>query len=371
MRIDRYILDQLAGPCVFFLTALTGIVWVTQSLRSVDLIVNRGLSVAHFFSLTLLVLPSLLSVIMPIALFAGILYAFGRLALERELVVMWGTGLSPLRLARPAVYLALGVTLVGYLLSLYLMPLGNRSFHSMRSSLQATLSYVLLQEGAFNSIGDTLTVYIRERMSGGELRGILVHDRREPGSPVTMMAARGALLADEGGPRLVLVEGNRQVVDRVAGSLSLLYFDRYTLDLSQYLPEGSGRWREPSERYLHELFRPGDSADDRQHRVRLISEGHQRLLTPLYNLAFALVALAAMQVGEVQRRGQGWRIAGAISAVLLFRVSGLGIDNLAGRDLTLLPLLYLHMAAAIGAPLYLLAGAPGRRRRATADEAAA
>lgn len=360
MRVDKYIREQLLGPCLFFIGTLTGIIWVTQSLRSVDLIVNRGLSGTDFLMLTVLVLPAVLQVILPVALFAGILYTFFRFAQERELVAFWSAGLSPWQVALPALKVALAVTVLGFLLSLFLMPLGYTNFHIMRTSLQATLSHVLLQEGAFNTIGGSLTIYVRERMSSGELRGILVHDNREQQRPVTMMAGSGALLNTEEGPRLVLLDGNRQMVERETGQLSILYFDRYTLDLSQYAPEASQRWREPNERYIHELFWPSDSKDDQQHRDRLIGSGHERLLSPFYNLSFALIALVAMQIGEVQRRGQGWRVGVAIAVVLAVRLIGLGLANIAVREPATIPLLYLHVGLSVGLPAWLLAD--GRRR---------
>jgi len=358
VRLDRYILQQLLWPSLFFLTTLTGIVWVTQSLRSVDLIVNRGLSGGHFLLLTLLILPKLLVLILPVALFAGILYAYSRLSQERELVVMWSAGLSPLRLARPALKVAGVVTLGAYVLSFWLMPLGDRSFQAMKNALRSSLSHVLLQEGTFNSIGEALTVYIRERTASGELLGILVHDNREPGRPVTMMAASGALVRSDEGPRLVLVDGNRQMVDRSSGQLSFLYFDSYALDLSEFLPEDDRRWLEPSERYIHELFRPARSKDDEQHAARLWTEGHDRIVVPVFNLAFPLIALAALQVGQFQRRGQGWRIAIAIAAVLAVRLLQLGLANVAVRQPSLVVLMYLNAGLAIAVPLWLLNALP-------------
>ena len=61
-RLQRYILRQLAGPFVFFLLSLTGVIWLTQSLRFVDLIINKGLSAGYFAQLTLLVLPGVLTI---------------------------------------------------------------------------------------------------------------------------------------------------------------------------------------------------------------------------------------------------------------------------------------------------------------------
>ena len=221
-RLQQYILRQLDGPLLFFLLPLTGVIWLTQSLRFVDLIINKGLSASYFAQLTLLILPSVLTIVLPIALFATVLYVYQNLDGDSEIVVMRASGLGNLALARPALILAVAATLLSYLLSLYLMPSGQRAFKDMKTSLRTNLSYVLLQEGTFNTIGDGLTVYIRARHSGGEMLGILVHDSRERQRPVTMIAEKGAIVRTPTGPRFILVNGNRQQIDHAAGQLSLM-----------------------------------------------------------------------------------------------------------------------------------------------------
>ena len=363
-RLQKYILRQLAGPFVFFLLSLTGVIWLTQSLRFVDLIINKGLSASYFAQLTLLILPSVLTVILPIALFAAVLYVYHSLEGDSEIVVMRASGLGNLSLARPALTLALTVTLVGYFLSLYLMPTGQRAFKDMKTSLRTNLSYVLLQEGTFNTIGDSLTVYIRARQSGGEMLGILVHDSRDRQRPVTMIAEKGAMVRTAAGPRFIMVNGNRQEIDHAAGQLSLLQFDRYALDLSQFVQRDDERWLEPSERYLHELFWPGNSADDLANTARMRVEGHDRLAAPLYSLAFTLIALAAVLAGDFNRRGRRWRILLAVGCIALVRAAGLGLVGLAAKFPALIPLLYLNIMAVMAVCIYaLMRGRLWPRRR--------
>lgn len=354
-RIDRYILRQLAGPFLFFAGTLTGVIWITQSLRFVDLIINKGLSAGLFFYLTLLILPGVWALILPVALFAAVLYTYFRLSADRELVVMGAAGLGPGALARPALALAAVATVATYALTLWLMPLGQRNFAAMKSDLRTNLSYVLLQEGAFNTIGSGLTVYIRARGGSGELLGILVHDGRTPERPATMMAERGALIRTEQGPRLVLLAGNRQQVDRANGQLSMLYFDRYTLDLAPFIEASEEHWLEPGERYLSELFYPGDSPDDVANAKRLRAEGHDRLTAPLYCLAFTLIGLAAMFAGEFSRRGLGRRVAAAIGAASAVRLLGVALVNLTAAYPAAAPLIYLNLVLAIAGALWLLA----------------
>ncbi len=362
-RLQKYILRKLVGPFAFFLLSLTGVIWLMQSLRFVDLIINKGLSASYFGQLTLLVLPGVLNIILPIALFAAVLYVYNNLDGDSEIVVMRTSGLGNFSLARPAIVFALGVTIVGYFLSLYLMPTGQRAFKDMKSSLRNNLSYVLLQEGTFNTIGDSLTVYIRARQSGGEMLGILVHDSRVKNRPVTMIAEKGVIVRTDAGPRFIMVNGNRQEIDHGAGQLSLLQFDRYVLDLSQFVQQDDDRWLEPGERYLRELFWPGTGADDLANAGRMRAEGHDRLAAPLYSLTFTMIALAAVLAGEFNRRGRRLRIVMAIGCVVAVRAAGLGLVGLSAKIPALISLLYLNEFLTTAVCLYALLHGRFRPRR--------
>ena len=124
----------------------------------------------------------------------------------------------------------------------------------MQFTLRSAYPTVLLQEGVFSQVMKGVTIYVQNRGSDGELSGIIVHDARVRKQPVTMMAERGSIVSGDAGARVILVTGSRQQVDEKDGSLSLLYFDRYSFDLSTVNKSVRDRWREPRERYMHELF---------------------------------------------------------------------------------------------------------------------
>lgn len=359
--ITRYILNQLLIVVFFVTLGLTFAVWLAQSLRFLDYIVNRGLPAATFFSFVGLLLPSFLGIVLPIATFCAVLFIYNRLTMDSEMVVLRATGLSHLQLARPAIITALGVTLVVYSITLYLQPLSYRAFKDLQYQIRHDYSAVLLQEGRFNSVASGVTVYVRERNADGELRGILVHDKREPDRPVTMMAERGALVAAEGGPRVILVSGNRQEFERDSGQLSLLHFDRYTIEITELGDAPATRWREPKERYLLELLQPGSNSQDQLSRDALIAEGHRRLIAPFYTLTFVLIGVAVLLSGQFNRRGQVHRVLFAILCIGLLEGLALILQDLAGRWAGTLPLMYLAALLPAAASLYVLMR-PARRR---------
>ena len=345
--ITRYVLRQLVLGMVLVTVGLTCIIWLTQSLRFVELIVNRGLTAATFLHLTSLLLPNFLTVILPVALFT---------------VVMRAVGMSQMATARPALILALVVVALGYLLNLSLLPASYRMFRELQWDIRYNYSHILLQEGTFNSVSKDITVYVRERSSDGQLHGILVHDARHPERPSTIMAARGALVEADGQARVVMFEGNRQEVDRKTNKFSVLYFDRYTVELESTPRPDVVRYREPRERELDELFAiDGDALLNVKEYGKFIVEGHKRLVAPAYALALTLIALACIISGGITRRGQTRRVVAAAALAILFQGATMGLENLAARSLALVPLMYLLPLIVVGLAWLAMMQAAARR----------
>ena len=372
-RVTRYVFGQLFVATILVTFTVTCAVWLTQSLRFIELIVNRGLSIGSYLYLTMMLLPSFLATLLPIGVFAAVLFTYNRLTTDSELIVMRAVGLGPVRLAWPAVVLAFVATVVNYGLTLYAMPLSYREFKDMESDVRSNYSALVLREGAFNTVSDGVTVYIREREADGGLRGIIIHDGRDKAKAVTIIAEHGVLAQTDDGERIIMVNGNRQVLERASGKISLLYFERYSADLGRTGTAGATqqRWRQPRERFLTELFDPGDSEMDRTNRYLLQAEGHTRLTSPLYPLVFTLVALGVLLPGDYNRRGQGRRILIAVLLMIVLQSGAVFWTGVAAKHASLIPAIYGNVLAPIAAALYWLLRTPRRRRVAEWGPAAA
>jgi lipopolysaccharide export system permease protein len=341
LGISRYIFGQLAAGLALVSAALMCVMWLTQSLRFIELIVNKGLSLGRFTQLTMLLMPSFLIIIIPISLFAVTLFTYNKLNMDRELVVMRAAGLSHWMLSQPALILSGLALAFSLFLSLWFIPWTVRSFHEMQWSIRNDFSNILLQEGTFNKFGDGVTIYVGSRSPAGEMVGLLVHDRRNIDRPVTLMAERGALIQTDQGPRVLMVNGNRQQVTRGTGKLSLLYFDQYTLDFDQGGAEQSDRTRDAREMTLDELYRVHkDSSSLSEYRKAKV-EIHQRFSAPLYDLGLPLIALACLLPAGFNRRGQTATLGLSIILMVLSEAASLAASNLATADLLFVPLMYL------------------------------
>lgn len=340
LGLNRYILRQCLSVMIFVTGALTAAVWLAQSLKLVDLIVNRGLSAEVFLYLAMLIVPRFLDIVIPIGTFIAVLFVFNKLTSESELVVMRAAGMSPFALAKPVLELAAVSWLILMLLSLYVLPVSNRQFKDLQFEIRNRFVSSLLQEGSFTTISDKLTIYIGSRDERGEVVGLMIDDQRDPKHPVTILAERGAFADTGGAARIIMVNGDRQQYDRDTGKLSVLTFDRYVLDLDTMRDAPEGRSREAQERFLPELLFPSTDLDAGTRAAYLV-EGNERLTVPLTAFSFALIPLACLLPGEFNRRGQLKRVLVAVACALAFQALDLAVKNLEGRFPVAIPISYV------------------------------
>lgn len=341
-RISIYVLRQLVGPIALFAFLLTCVIWLSQSLKLLDLVINRNQSAPTFIFLTFLVLPQLLVIILPLAYFAGTLQSLHRLNSESELVVMQAAGYSRAQLMMPVLISAAVVMALTYLCALWLMPLSQRVMKAQELDIRADLGAAILSEGQFNTPAQGLTVFIRALDSDGEIHGILVHDNRNVRKPTTYLAEKGELVQTPGGGRLIMHDGVIEQSAKAGAELSVLKFQQYTFDLDQFAGPQQDVDLDTSERYLSELFWPklGKDPGDRM-RNRYLAEGNNRLAAPLYCLAFAMIALAAVTRGRRGRGAYALRLTVAALFAAAIRVVGYGLQGAAARSPMLNVVMYL------------------------------
>lgn len=325
--IDRYFLRQVLAPFVFFTLVLTAVMWLAQSLRVIDLIVNNGQSASILLMFAGPLLPIVLSIVFPLAALGATIFALNRLMTDSELVIVYSAGEGRLSSLRAVLIFGVFVAVLLAIITTLLAPLGARSLREKTAEVRSDIASALIQDGRFMHPSDGLTVYIREANGPGDMRGVLVHDARNPESPVTFNAQRGAIVKTDSGPRLVMFEGLAQRVDPETDSLSLLQFDKIGYDLSEFVSDPADRTRKASEFFFYDLIWPKDPDLSERDYGRYVSEGHEQLSAPLYGFALVVVAAAVMLQGSFSRRGYLLRMVMAAVAGVALRALGLGLQS--------------------------------------------
>lgn len=291
--LPRYVLADVVKPTVMALGIMLGLVWLLQSLRFLDLIINKGLGVGVFLHLTVLLIPLLLTFIVPLAVFAGCCYAFRRWQDDNELTAVLAGGKSPMVLLWPALVWAGLAVIAGYVLYLDVLPRSTTAFKDMQHQIRTQEGQLLLEEGTFNQLGDNLMVYLKKRVTPTTLELLLVHDTRNPLQPVTWYARSGEVkVGADGYPQLVLQNGIRQEIG--PEQVNMLEFAKYNLDVRQRLGGEvlEERMREQEEFLLPELKQKIATTTNVRERNELTAELHKRVLWPLTPLPLVLLAAA-------------------------------------------------------------------------------
>lgn len=353
--LSRYILKQLVSLAALVTVALCGVVWMTQSLRFVDYVVNRGVSLDLFIRFLGLLLPQFVALVLPFALLIAVLVTYNRLQGDSELTAMRAAGASPLQLARPAIGLTLVLAMAGWLQTLVILPAAYTAFKDLQSDIRQSYATALLQEGVFTPVVPGLTMTIGGRTADGYLTDLLLHDSRKDGKPITLLARRAVVEPAANGMRLLLLQGERQDMDPVTGRLTTLSFDRYALVLDDLGGPVTSRDRDVREEPLHTLLSPSPLVPHEQ-AMKMRAAGHARLAMPLLTLTFAFIALWAVLCAPYRRQGNGGRVRLAVGLVITVQATAIGLENLANRHSGLLPALYLNALLPMGWAALQLAG---------------
>jgi lipopolysaccharide export system permease protein len=302
-------------------------------------VINRGQSAPIFVYLTILILPRLLVIILPIAFFAGALFGLHKLNADSELVVMSAAGFSRRQLLTPVLLAAAILMALTYICSLWLMPLGQRLTDDEVVNIRADIGAAILTPGEFNTPASGLTAFIGDLSPDGHITGIFVHDSRNPQRPTTYIAKSGLLAQTRDGARLIMIDGTIEQSSLGGANLSVLKFKQYIFDLDQFASGQVMSQMDTSERYMSELLWPGSGVDKRV-RNAYFAEANNRLAAPLYCIAFAFIAFAAITRGRGGRGAYALRLTTACVFTGVLRIIGYGAQGAAARSPIMCLLLY-------------------------------
>lgn len=341
-RFDRYILAQLLMLFGFFALVLVLVYWVNRAVVLFDQLIANGQSAAVFLEFTALTLPNVIRVVLPIAGFAGTIYATNRMISESELVVVQATGFSPWRLVRPVVVFGAIIFVLSSILGHILVPMSTSRLTDRTAEISENMTARLLSEGRFLHPADGVTFYIREITPLGALSNIFLSDARAEGRTVTYTAREALLIRGETAPSLVMIDGMAQIYDEVDRRLSVTRFDDFAFDLEGLVSGVNGDRRRANELSTLTLLEASEETQEltRTSRNGLIAEAHERFSNSLNGLVAPLIAFAALLVGGFSRFGVWRQILGAVFALIVVQMVTQAGQGAVGGDARLWPLAY-------------------------------
>jgi lipopolysaccharide export system permease protein len=365
-RLDRYILRHLIAALGFFALVFTGVVWLTQAVRLIDTVVASGQSARVFLEFSVLVLPQVLVIVLPLSGIGAALYALNKLYSDSELTVMMSAGLGPLALLRPVAIFGGLVALAMLVVTTVLVPFGGRELAERTQAIRSDLANALIVERQFLHPMQGLTLFITDTSRAGEMAGIFLNDQRDPERTVTYSAERALLLREGMEARLVMLDGVALSPGADGRELNSVLFDQFVFDLSDLIREQGERVPRPSEYALRDLLSPSAAMLERGRydRSDFIAEAHYKLTLPLLAMLYPMIALVTLLAGGYRRSGFGRRVIVAIGVAVLIQVALFLIRPQVQQQAALWPLMYVPLLLGFAYVAALLVRLSSERRPA-------
>jgi lipopolysaccharide export system permease protein len=349
-RFDRYLLSQFLTLFGFFALVLVLVYWINRAVGLFDRLIGDGQSALVFLEFSLLTLPNVIRIVLPVAAFAATVQVANRLTQDGELVVMQATGFSAFRLARPVVIFGLIVAAMMTALTHFAVPSSRAILADRSAEIEANVTARLLTDGQFMHPADGVTFYIREISANGELRDVFLSDDRSTTGRTTYSAKRALLVRGDTGPKLVMIDGMSQTLTRATGRLAVTHFSDFTRDLSGMVGDGLRDRRTADELSTADLLTADPALLDEtaSTRAQFLSVAHDRFAQPLLALASALIGFSALLLGAFSRFGLWRQILVAILLLILVQLIANAATSASLRNPDFWPLLYAAPLSGLG-----------------------
>lgn len=345
MRIySNYERKRLFKLFLIVISFITIILWITQSFRIFDLIINNHVNLIDFLELATSILPFLVYSIIPFAVLITSFIEANRMSREGELLILQSNKYNFFQVVKPFLEFSIVITCVAFFLSFYLVPKCYGHFKRLQFALQHNYISFLLEKGVFVSKIDGLTFYVSDRDSDEVMHGILINDIRNPNHDVTITANTGLLSTSEDDVVLILQNGSRQEINHRTNKIMLVTFDKYKLDLKLNTLLNNQYIRAPNEKYINQLI--SDVLLDNPN-VNDIVRLHSCLLWPLFCITLCIVPIS-LSMRVLSYRGMIWNhnlklVLYSVVLIACFIV----IENAITSNISLLPIIYLPVVIPI------------------------
>lgn len=352
--LNTYIIKQIFVGFLLIAFSLLTMLWLTQSLKFVEMVTRQGLPIYLFAEMTSLLMPRIFNVLSPIAVFVAVLFVYNRLIADRELIVMQSAGITPLQNAKAALVIGIVMSVFNIYVMDFGIPQAERTFRDLEWRVKNNITQMIFREGEFTPLKNGITIFIDKHENDGSVSGIFVSDESKPNVKVTLTAEKGRLVQTKNGPRILFINGVRQEIDKTNYKFNTLAFSRYSAEFNNV---GSSQKKDESvrEKSIAELLNSANDPTLSPQDVRKnIVEGHRRIIYPFYNLVFALIACCGLLTCTFNRRGHAKIVAIEVFFMILISGTDLTLTNLASKTLYVLPLLYANCVLPLVVCMYML-----------------
>jgi len=320
-RFTTYAIKEITSSFLFLSILLTGIIWLGQGLRHLDLLTTNNVSIETYVSYVALLLPKIILLTFPICLFLAIMFNLNRLRNDSELIILATSGKSEKNiLIKPIILLSSLMFILLLFFSLFLTPYSLKELRYKIIEIRSSGIHIsLLKEKKFISPTNNFTIFLKEKKDN-EIFGLLIHDQSNINKPQTYIAEKGKFISIDNVNFLKLFNGSIQMYDSGVNRVSEIAFDTYNLDLSPYSKK-EGTHIYPDELSTSEIknnLENSSSENFTKYEKEQFAELHKRFVYPIYIILYAFLPLLMINLSK--RPDDSWRYPIITVSIIAFTI---------------------------------------------------
>jgi lipopolysaccharide export system permease protein len=249
-------------------------------------VASGELAIDYVFKILLYSTPELLGTLLPIASFLGVIFSVGRLWADSEMIVLWASGYTWVKLVRDLLISAIIVSLIVGFISIWLLPRANLLREQTISQGEANSVMNITVPGRFQAIDGGKLVFYVEDKDDEFLKDIFIAQMPEGSNDeqwrvIVAKKAKINYSFEKNGLLLTLLDGSRYVGTPGNTDYTEIYFSEY-----------------------RQLYQPEDATIVQHNRVKLSGdllksdsigenmEFEMRLAKPISVIVLLFIALA-------------------------------------------------------------------------------
>ena len=338
MILTSYIFKQtlksvFVSTCVFL-----GVIWLSQSFRNIKLIIEKGAHLFDFFLLSFFSLPSWLIIALPFGTFAGCMISYLKLQNDKEIIVMKSAGISPLKISKSALLVALVSSVILFIISHFILPKTYTNFKALQDEIRNSNQEFILKDNVFISVNQYQTIFISKVKKNNVLEEIFIQDKTDSLNLVEYFSKSGYVNIDRA-INLRLIKGTRVSTDK-KGRSTILNFDNYNIKVQKGEDKFlRNRVVEYNEYSFFELIKKADKK--LENYGKLLAEAHTRNTVIFMPIVFTLIVMLTILNDNYSRLIRTHKKTFAIGLIFIIQSLVIILKNAVHNDISLLPLMYL------------------------------
>ena len=339
MILTKYIFKHTINNVCISTIVFLGIIWLMQSLKTIKLIINKDASLLDFFILSAYSLPNWLLIALPFGTFAGCMISYLKFENDKEIVVMKAAGLSPLKISKPAILVALLSSIILFVLSHLILPITYKNFKTLQNEIRNNSKEFIIRDNLFIDINENQTIFIGQLDSEKYFQEIFIQDRTDPLKLIELYSKNGYIAFQQNKIILFMNKGTR-FLTRVSEEPTILDFDNYKLEIIQNKSKViTNRVIEYNEYSFFDLIKQADENKSKQ--GKLLAEAHSRNTVILLPVVFVLIVMITVLNSSYSRITSSYKKIISISFLIIIQSLFILIKNAVHSNVILLPLMYL------------------------------